>query len=256
MAISYNTGKTAIATNVAHTSQPTLTVPVGVLVNDLMLVSISIFTFTPTTPDFTLTATSGHTWTVQGGGVIVTAANGGLNSLSKIWSRVATSGDAGDTLTFAFTGTPGSPDQFWWDICLDAWTGAGAVDVITQANSGNTQTLGPGPTIATGVAGDWAVQICAAVVSGSGNFTGIPSGTTQRSLVNANSGVNHSVVDSNASVGGAGTTIGGGTFVTSAQALNYVQWTIGISPAGAGGPTPLPSKTSPSTIPRLRANYW
>lgn len=248
MAISYNTGTTAQQVQVAHTVQPTITVPAGVLTGDLILVSIGVFTFTPTGADFTLTATTGHTWTNIGGGVANGGANGGLNQFSKLWVRTATSGDAGDTLTFAFTGTQGSTDQFWWDISVDVWTGAGAVDVIASPQLNNaTNTLSATPTVNTATAGDWAVQICAASIDSGGTLSGIPSGTTQRGLIASNSGVGLSIADSNASVGAAGTTIGGGTFTANAQSSWWVQWTLGLSPASGAVQAPLlpfaPGKT-------------
>lgn len=165
MTISYHAGATTVQTGVAHTVQPALTVPATVSAGDLMLASISVFTYT-NTGDYTLTATSGHAWASLGGGLQTSGPSSGLNVYSRLWARTATAGDASDTLTFAFTGTPGATDQFWWAIALDSWTGASAVDVIavplTQA--GGASTTITTPVVSTASIGDWRLEILASGV--------------------------------------------------------------------------------------------
>lgn len=242
MPISFNAGTTATQTAVAHTVQPTLTVPAGTLTGDLLIAAISVFTFTPTTPDFTLAATSGHVWAVVGGGVQNSGAAGGLNVLSKMWSRSASSGDAGDTLTFTFTGTPGSTDQFWWSISAVAYTGANGIDVIATPNAGVNAagvTIVTQPSVNTITSGDWELDVIACGVMSGGALTGPPSGKTLRENINT-AGIILGIADSNASVGGPGTSLGGGTFTAGTLFEWWVAWTLGLAPVPVtpGNPPP------------------
>lgn len=230
--IGFRTGATATQTAVAHTVQPTLAVPAGVQPGDLLTVAISVFTFTPTTPDFTLTATSGHAWSPLGGGLQNSGAANGLNLFSRMWARTATAGDAGDTLTFAFTGTQGATDQFWWAIGIVAYTGAIGADVVAAPAAGNNIS-GVGtvtqPSVNTIASGDWELDVLATALISSGTITSPPAGKTLRENANT-AGIALGVADSNAAVGGPGTPLGGGSFVSSGGFQYWVAWTIGLAP--------------------------
>jgi hypothetical protein len=236
LAISYNTGATNVATAVAHTFQPTLVIPAGVLSGDVMLVAVSMFTFTPTSPGITLTPAVGS-WTAVPPGLKDSGPFSGLNIYGAVWSRTATGSDAGTTLTFAFTGTPGSTDQFWWAIGLVAYTGAGGIDVSAGASGLNDDTT---PSASTGVSGDWAVYGGAIGVNSGGTVTAGPAGTTLRTNANT-AGVTCAIADTGASVGAAGTSIGGGSFADTSGGFGdwWDDFTIGLAPPGGGSTVSL-----------------
>lgn len=246
----YNTGATGTATGVAHTANQTLTIPSGVLVGDQMLVSIGVFTFTPTNPDFTISSAAGHTWTPLAPGLVNSGAAGGLNMFSRIWARTATAGDPGDVLTLAFTGTPGSTDQFWWAYSVNAWTGITGIDVVATPIFGDVaSSASPAmPTTVTTKDSDWLVNIGPIAVDGSGTITAPPAGETMRANPGT-AGINCAVSDGNASAGNSGTSIGGGTFTISSTTSWWNGWTIGLQTAPfvaaalVVAPTTVPHKT-------------
>lgn len=246
--ISYNTGTTATATAVAHTVQPTLVIPAGVLSGDVMIVTVSMFTYTPTGAGITLTATSGHAWTNIGGGIQASPAVGGLQEFGKVFKRVAAAGDAGDTLTFAFTGTQGATDSFWWALSIAAWSGASDVDVVATPSTGTgANSL---PSVLTGVAGDWRIGAGAIAVATSGTISAAPAGAaTIRENANT-AGIACAISDGNASAGAAGTSIGGGSFTTSSGGTGdqWATFTIGLAPAGAGGSASVTGITAPVAV--------
>jgi hypothetical protein len=171
---------------------------------------------------------------VEGGGLQASTPSSGITVFGACWSRQATSSDPGDTLTFAFTGTPGSTDQFWWAIDVVSYTGAGGVDV--SAGFGGTGTGVPSAT--TGVSNDWAVAVGCFGISGGGGVTAAPPGeATLRENANT-SGIACVISDSAAGVGPAGTGIGGDAFT----ANNGVPWCasfiLGVKPGTAPPPPP------------------
>lgn len=213
----YNTGAKNTLTAVAHTVQPTLTIPAGVLPGDVMIVAVSMFTFTPTNPGITLTPAVGS-WTQVGGGLQSSPAAGGLKEFGAVWKRVATAADAGTTLTFAFTGTPGSTDQFWWAIDIVAYTGFSDVDVSNLAGTGTSGNLLPSGT--SGALGELVVAIGSIAVAGSGSVSSL-SGAVIRQNANT-AGIACVIADTVYGVGASGTAIGGGSFVTTGGAGD--QW--------------------------------
>lgn len=227
--LAFNVANSGNVTAAPHTTQPTLGVP-AVRVGDIMVVAISVFTFTPTTPDFTITATSGHAWTNIGGGVQNSGPNGGTNEFGKAWARTATAGDLGDTLTFAFTGTPGSTDQFWWAIGIVSYTpssGVGTID-IAGGTAAIAAPISP-PSESTVLAGDWALAIGCVAVNGSGSITAGPTGAATVRINTGTAGIDLMMSDSNGSVGGAGTGIGGNPFTTSLGPVGWAGFTVGLA---------------------------
>lgn len=216
---SYNTGTDLGFTNGTPSSTAfTGTIPAGVATGDVMIAAVNCFTYSGGSPAFS-TPTSGsggaNTWAQIG--TIGTDSQGTLVNYTTVWYRVATASDPGSTFSISFTGTNGSTDAYYWSGTLDSWTGFYTVSPIgnvAQANAINSATVTT-PTTTTTAASSWQVQIALAAVSSSGTITGSPA--TNRRTYNPFTGIDVSVSDSNGSVGGAGTSIGGGSFTCSAS---------------------------------------
>src|SRR5215469_3557921 len=242
MAISFNTGATA---NGGGTSASSLgiTIPAGVLVNDVILLVVEDFS-SGTTPGISLSSTGGA-FTQIGSTQIGGGGASGFNSAGAIYYRVATAADPGATVTATATGTGG---QNFWAIALAAYTGArtpSPVDVSGGANAAASPLNFPALT--TGIAGDWAIYLEAFGESTNGTFTG-PSGTTTRETTE-NGGVGAGIWDSNGSVGGAGTGIGGSSFqFSSTSATVWLDgFTVGLAP---------PSVPDTQVQPRIPHPLW
>ena len=233
---SYNTGTTAQQAGVAQSTHPTLTVPAGIQPGDTMLVIVGMFTFTPTLTGITCTASSGHAWT-QLGTVGNSAAVSGLNQFGVAFTRVATAGDAGDTLTFAWQGTPGATNQDWWTIDLASWSGGGGIDVVAQSSSPTTAGANTAPSTSTAESGEWLVGACTCAVASGGSFgspeTHFPTGVTTQRQNATNSGISTIIADSNGAV--ANGSIGGGSWGTTngtggGSTDQWITWTFAIAP--------------------------
>jgi hypothetical protein len=236
VAISFNTAARADSGAVTAANVQ-LTIPAGVLAGDVVLVVASAFA-----------GASGATLSASSTGtapVLVdqaqTALFAGLFHNGGLWQFTASGSDAGKVITVTLSGGTNP----FWSAVLAAYTGvngAAPVDVHgvnTAAGSGITQNT---PSLTTGTANDWAVQ--AAAVATPNNALTEPAGTTSRQKNIAASFIAADICDSNASVGGAGTGIGGGTYSVGAGNVWYVTWTAGLTPAGVV--TAIPAKSSPS----------
>ena len=243
MAISYNTGTTASADTSASVN---ITIPSGVLVNDVMLMSLEVFTEDASAPTVSFSGGGGG-WT------LITPTDASANPQvatfgSSIWSygyayyRVATAGDPGATLTVSESGS--AAGTTWFAVALASYTGASTsapIDVAGGANArgayGTTVTC---PSETTGVTGDWAVYLgpCGPAV---GSVIHGPAGSTQRQAVVSDAGIGAAINDSNGSVGNSGTGIGGGTFSATSGSGNvwWEAFTVGLAPPGAGSPAPF-----------------
>lgn len=246
MAISFNTSASN-NTSSATAASVTLTIPAGVLAGDVCIICVMAFdgasggTLSLSSTGTTPTAID-QAQTAQSGGIVM---NGGD------WYFVASASDAGKVLTATLSGGTNP----FWDISLAAYTGASnstPIDVHGVGTNVGTSATGTTPTKTTGVSGDWALQMCAAAIT-NGQTCNVPSGTTirERTFV---SGVASVIVDSNASVGAAGTSIGGGVFSDPVAGSTdwWVLFTVGLAPPGGGGPagTVQPRMTVP--VPRRR----
>jgi hypothetical protein len=235
MAISYNTGTTGFITNAGSNAGGTLTIPAGVLSGDYVFVYLYSFTVVGTAPTHSLTST-GTAPTLIGSQTQATGNN--FWSTATLYYFVASATDHGKVLTFSETG--GASD-WWWDIGLVAYTGAGGVDVhggptSSYSASGTTGTTTT-PSATTGVSGDWQIQFVCTTAPSTNNYA-TPSGLTSReSIVNAtNSGVILAIADSNGSVGGSGTSIGNTTWTASGGSTGMAwptQAVVGLQPAAA-----------------------
>lgn len=235
MSITYNTGATA---NADFASSVNITIPSGVLVNDVMLMSFEVFSETATAPTVSFSG-AGGTWTlapVTTGSNPEKSSSGSIYSYGYAYRRVATSGDPGATLTVSVTGASGGP---WLDVAIASYTGASTSSPVDVA--GGAEGNGPSltcPSETTGVANDWAVYLGSGAPGVGGTWTA-PSGTTVRQQIVDGSGIGAIIADSNGSVGGAGTSIGGGTFTQNGNSGWIQAFTIGLAPASAGSPAPF-----------------
>ncbi len=234
--ISYNTGATATADAAAACN---VTIPAGVLTGDLMIMSLLLFTETSSAPTVAFSG-AGGTWTlipVSAGTNPEQSASGAIYSYGYAYSRVATSGDPGATLTITETGSPSGTT--WIGVAVASYTGAVAVDVAagaeTYAAAGSVTT----PSRTTGAAGDWAVYLWSGGPGVGATITG-PAGTTKRQNIVDGAGIGAGAWDSNGPVGAAGTSIGGGTFSGATGSNGWWQaFTIGlVSAAGSATATP------------------
>jgi len=245
----HNTGTTATLGQSAHTVAFTFTIPGGVLAGDVMLVSINTFSFPLTGPATSTPASGGGSWTAIG--PLVAAQNGTAGVFATAWQRVATAGDPGSTFTISWTGGVGGTDGFWWTATLDSYTGFWTADPIAQSitpTSGAQTAVGTCPSGTSLRSGSWVVQLGPITPNSSGTITGVPSGTTQRQLSNGNSGVSNASADSGASVGAAGTAIGGGSFTSSNATDNWwTEWTIELATIAAASP-PVSAPVPPPLI--------
>jgi hypothetical protein len=243
----HNTGTTATLGQSAHTVPFTFTIPAGVLAGDVMLVSVNTFSFPLTGPATSTPTSGGGSWTAVG--PLVAAQDGTAGVSATAWHRVATAGDPGSTFTMSWTGGVGGTDGFWWTATHDSYTGFWTPDPVAQSitpTSGAQTAVGSCPSGTSLRSGSWVVQLGPITPNSSGTITGVPSGMTQRQLSNGNSGVSCASADSGASVGAAGTPIGGGSFTTSNATDNWwAEWTIELATVGApaaavSAPTPPP----------------
>lgn len=226
MTISFNTATTATASAIAQATAFTFTVPLGVLTGDVMVVSLECFTFTSAAPAIATPTSGGGSWT-QIDTLRDSGPSAGVNSYATAWQRTATAGDPGSTFTVSFSGTVGATNQFWWAAVLAAYTGCAVapVDVASgAAGLGSSVTL---PTLLTTHANDWALYLGEVTTSG-GGITG-PVGATSRGNVTSAANVGAALFDSAASVGGSGTSIGGGTY-TAAAGSWFGCFTVGLAP--------------------------
>lgn len=231
LAPSYNTGATANAASAPQSTHPTLTIPSGVNVGDGMIVGVDLFGFTGDAAGLTINLTpgvSGNDWSLLG--IQKKYDDGSLSIYGAIFVREASASDPGSTLTFSYSGTPGT-DQKWWAISLGAWTmlDVGRIDVASAAG-GMSGTTVPTPSLTTTHDNAWGIYIAPASPNGSGTLTSGPSGTTLRQDA-FNSGVNCGIADTNGSVGAAGTSIGGGTWASNGSGGGwYTSFTLAVPP--------------------------
>ena len=163
-------------------------------------------------------ATTGTTTPAQMGSSII----GASGSLGQMWWFTAASGDASAVITF--TVNQGS----YLGAVLGAYSGASSSqpDVIATGNQTTAGTTFPAPTATTAKSGDWAIYTASTV---GGNTLSSEPGTLREATSSA---VRAALADSNASVGGSGTSIGGGDW-TAGSSTPWLGFTIGLAEAGA-----------------------
>jgi hypothetical protein len=222
MAISVNTG--TVAGSSGATASQAITIPAGVLAGDVMFLVVEAFA---TTSTISVTST-GSPWTQIGPTLNVTGS--GNTSLASIWYAVAGAADPGAVVTaHVATGTA------FWSLALESYTGASnsaPVDVSGGTAgafiSGGTLSMAT-PSETTGAAGDWAIY---AYAGGTPSVGATTAPGTSRQIENSNSGIIAHLSDSNGSVGGAGTAIGGASnSFTDSSSGNYwpATFTVGLA---------------------------
>jgi hypothetical protein len=217
--ITYNTS--AAAADGTQEASQNLTIPAGVLAGDVMLLAVAAFYTAAFTPAI---ASTGTAFTQIGASQAGGNADGFVLN-GSIWYAIASASDAGKVIT-------ASGNSAFWGLSLVAYTGASNsapvdVDGGTLVTSSSTTSI-VCPSETTGVSGDWAVYLCPYGIQAPTGFSG-PAGTTQRTNTEG-SGVGTSVYDSNGSVGGPGTGIGGGSFSGSGAAYWWTAFTVGLAP--------------------------
>ena len=234
MAISFNTGTKGDSGGVAAASQ-TLTIPAGVLAGDVVIFVAAAFAGAS---GATLSASSTGTAPVlkrqaQTASFAGNFLNGGY------WEFIASATDTGKVITITLSGGTNP----FWAAALGAWTGASStapVDVDGVNTATGASITDNCPALTTGVAGDWAVYMAAAGMPS--QAINEPAATISRQKDTATSNICADICDSNASVGPAGTGIGGAAFTYSAGAAGncwYVVFTVGLAPPASTSSTGL-----------------
>lgn len=182
-----------------------------------------------------MSATSTGTTPVQVGATQIQSvpAPGTVNV--GVWKVIAGPSDPGATVTFSST------ISGFWSVAQAVYfstLGAPVIDVSGGTIAATGAASVTCPSLTTGVAGEWAIYLTGGTYEVSG-LTGSPSGSTVRELVTSSSAVVAGIYDSAASVGGAGTAIGGGTFTTGGANANnaLAAFTIGIRDPGTAPAT-------------------
>jgi hypothetical protein len=221
-----NVGTTAGQDNVPQANNFTFTVPAGVLVDDVMITVVSCITYTSSSPAIATPTSGSGAWN-QIATLADSGPSGGVNEYGTAWYKVATAADPGSTFSINFSGTQGVTNAFYWAAALESYSSVvvpNPVDVVAipNATTGTSVTL---PTVTTNQNSDWAVYLVASlgVV-----HTGI-AGATLRQYIHSGSTTSAEIWDSNASVGAAGTVIGGQT-ISSGGSDWYAAFTLGLIP--------------------------
>jgi hypothetical protein len=231
MAISFNDGTTASNGGTQVSSYP-VTIPAGVLANDVVLFVVSAFHTTDETLQVSATGSTpviiGTSQNSGGGGFVLNAA---------LFYFVAAASDAGKVITASCV----SGDTANWAIALAAWTGASnsaPIDVSGVALAQGASSTITCPSETTGVANDWDLQIVGAALGGSA-YTGGAGFTQRESISDASSGCTGIIYDSNGPVGASGTSIGGANFANAGNNSWWAGWTVGLAPAVAAPGSPV-----------------
>jgi hypothetical protein len=230
MAISYNTGVVSSGAQ-AGTSQA-ITIPSGVLANDVMILAVSVFDNTGA-PALSVSST-GSAWTQMAGAAPNNGNTTGYRQYSAVFYCIAGSSDPGATVTV--TNANGSG---FWELALVSYTGASTsnpIDVRTWYGPYGQSSVGTinCPQLVTRANNEWAIYVAS---NATNTATTGPSGSTQRQNAVSGNGMTTAIFDSNGSVGNAGTTIGGGAFT--GGVTTWVAWTIGLMPAGGTIPASI-----------------
>jgi hypothetical protein len=234
--IFFNTGNVSTSGG-SPASSWTHAVPAGVKAGDLMLLVVSLNASTSRSP--TVSAASGHAWT-QVGTTLVQGPTAGWTATTAFYKRVATSGDAGDTLTLGMaTGTA------YNGSLLGAWTGAADVDAFATAlSAGNVSGMAL-PAVTTVTAGGNVAYLVGGVVNGSGTpqvtgaFYGDVANSGQAFLPEQAANGNLALVADSGAVYPAGTAAGSGVSIAGSTNTQYCAMTVALRPAAAPVPATL-----------------
>jgi len=235
--ISYNTG---VVNTADASSNVTLALPAGILVGDVMVMSLTCFNENATPPTITFSG-AGGSWTlvpVTVGSNPEISSGGGNYSYGYAYYRVATAGDQGATLTITGSGSGFFAGTTWWAAAVASYTTVNTTTPIDVAGGATAFTIGAlnfsvtCPSLATNCTADMGVYLGSGA-PGIGGAYYVPDLTTPRSVVNSDVGIGVAISDSN---GFAGFSVGGGAFSTNNQGIAWLTgFTVGLAPADGGG---------------------
>jgi hypothetical protein len=194
--ITFNTG-TATSNGGSTVTSWAVTIPAGVLANDVVLVVFSAFR--GTAAETIQVSSTGTAPAIIGSTQSVTFGSDDVKS--ALFYFVASATDAGKVITGSFV----SGDVANWAVALAAYTGAltsGPIDVSGAATSSGASSTITCPSEVTNVANDRDIQIVGAALGGSA-YTGGTGFTQRESVSDPSSGSTAFIYDSNASVGPA-----------------------------------------------------
>lgn len=224
----------------SQVTSETITVPSGILGGDVVFVWAVVVPISASVAAITAASTGTTPAAVPGGNItgsepLPATVTGQLFSFIAAGTTGSASSDVGQviTLTYSVAGFPST--------ALQGYSGADTsapADVINSAFGGANTLSVTCPVLSTGVNGDWAVFFGGGAAEGSGlTAMGIPAGSTARQNLVGSVNIGAAVTDSNAAVGAAGTSIGGGTFTaTSGPNSILVALTVGLAPPSVAGP--------------------
>lgn len=235
---------TGTSSSASTSATCTFTIPAGVAPGDIVLVGFAVFCEVATAPTIAFSGGSAGTWALlspmhTGANPEQAASGGGLYSYGYVYSKQAASGDPGATVTLTETGSPSATT--WWAVVLGVYAGASTTQPdIAGASVVNNAVTGTSPAETTGVSGDWSVEMLLGGVGTTGTV-GAPATLTTRESVVSGAGIAAVLADSNGSVGGAGTSIGGETWTGGNSSPNntFALFTIGLAPAGGSESGPF-----------------
>ncbi|KRE62034.1 PKD domain-containing protein [Nostocoides sp. Soil756] len=190
----------------ANLQDPTIDIPAGTQAGDLLLFTATVSS-SPTVSDPT-------GWTLVG-----RKENTGMTTL--VWSRTATSSDAGKTVSLHFQ------DRRKSALAISAYQNAGQVGATATATDSRTDTH-KAPALAV-TSGSWIVWYFADKSGSTGDWTG-PSGAPVRAEVLSSGSGRWSafVLDSDGPLTG---NVEGVTATTDVQSAYGISWAIELQPA-------------------------
>ncbi len=240
MPVSYNTG----VSNTADVSASVnLVLPPGVLVSDVMVLSLTCFNLNILTPTITFSGGDGP-WTLipvnKGTNPEVSYGDGDF-SYGYAYYRVATAGDPGATLTITGSGTGFDYTNTWWAAAVASYTTVSTTDPVDVAAGASAYTPGgvvtfsvTCPTLFPEFTSDMAVYLGSGA-PGIGGVVTAPAHSRQNIV--SDEGIGAAISDSG---GPAGRSFGGVEFTTSNQGVSWLTaFTVGLVAADGGGVGPV-----------------
>lgn len=242
MPITFNTG---VSNTTDASATITFTIPGGVLVNDVMLLSLTCFNEVVVTPTIAFSGGDGG-WTlvsVNKGTNPEVAFGGGLFSYGYAYYRIATSGDPGATITITGSGSGFDSTNTWWAAAVASYTTVSTASPIDVAGGKSAYTAGPdvtfsvtSPSLNPTFTTDMAVYLGSGAPGTGSIYSGPPLMTSRESIV-SDVGIGAVISDSN---GPAGRSIVSGTFTTNWQGAAWLTaFTVGLTAADGGGQGPV-----------------
>lgn len=233
MATAYRTFAQANSAS-SMVSSEAVTIPAAVALGDALFLLFQAYSGSSGVSTLTVTST-GSTLTQLGSTVYESGGSSNLNS--SLWYVSASATDASKVITCH------TSVSNYVNATLAAWSGpavTGLIDASNIASSASLVSSVPAPAATTVQAGDWALYF-ASICNASGGFSSctLTGGTVREANFGSASGIT-AVGDSNGSVGGASTSIGGaGVHFNPSTTGIYTAWTVALPPKSSPAPRPL-----------------